>query len=488
MRTIEFNKETPSEFKIENHPFNIGYEVLEDNEKTDDYELSQITVDKGIFKGEVKLSKDIIELIPTFEDIDKNITITLAYNGKKTSINVKFTKEKYYMRLCEYGDCKDEYDISFKDNKGSEEIILYTNILKDYEVDESDGKIVIKNKKSLNDEGQIVVTIEDPSVASIEFSEYENDTTGTSYVIRVIAKKVGSTNVKINGEIYGEKQEELDIAINVISEHIITISPNKGFFRLENGNSSENQRITIPSGEKLDLSKYPAYMEDSVDTCKYFTLLGWSKDASAVTPEYKPDEVILDISEDMTLYAIYKKTSEIVDIPINKKVYYLADTDVFGDKLLVPGSKGSHVFTFENDTNYPMTITAINLEEDTICVGENKCLNMGYILKQTVVDAPKDNFYLGRANDGYLILNDLLKSEDYTQIGLNRYHTLYPVKTNVEIPKGKMAEITLLWEWVDKDDLDSKIGNSVTQDNDTYELTISIEFEKKNEACIVNKE
>ncbi|MDE6142432.1 MAG: cadherin-like beta sandwich domain-containing protein [Bacilli bacterium] len=98
VRTIEFNKETPGEFKIENHPFNIGYEVLEDNEKTDDYELSQITVDKGIFKGEVKLSKDIIELIPTFEDIDKDITITLTYNGKKTSVKVRFTKEDYYMR------------------------------------------------------------------------------------------------------------------------------------------------------------------------------------------------------------------------------------------------------------------------------------------------------------------------------------------------------------------------------------------------------
>ncbi|MDE6142431.1 MAG: hypothetical protein K2G03_07490, partial [Bacilli bacterium] len=179
-----------------------------------------------------------------------------------------------------------------------------------------DGKIVIKNKNSLNDEGMIVITTEDSSVASIEFRKDENDTTGTSYVIRVIAKKVGSTSIKINGEIYGDKQDELDITINVISEHVVTINANGGFFRPENESGSEEERIVVASGSSLDLSNYQAYKTDSEEDCQYFTLMGWSKDKDAVTPEYKPDDVIMDISEDMTLYAIYKNTSEIVDIPI----------------------------------------------------------------------------------------------------------------------------------------------------------------------------
>lgn len=485
VRTIEFNKDTPNEFKIENHPFNIGYEILEDNEKTDDYDLSQITVDKGIFKGEVKLSKDIIELIPTFEDINKEQTITLTYNGKKTYVKVKFTTDNYYMRLCEYGDCKTEYDISFKDNKGEEEIILYTNILKDYEVTKTAEGIVIKNKNNLKDEGVITIISTDPSVASIEFNKDENDTTGTSYVIRVIAHKVGTTSIKIDGEIYGEKQNQIEVKINVTDEYIVKLNANGGFF----SPLSNEYEIVVSSSDELDLREYQAYKANSEVDCEYFTLLGWSKNPNSEIPEYQKDDVITNIKENMTLYAIYSKTSEIVEIPI-KAALYLKDIDIFENKMLIPGieSKGNHILTFENHSGEAMTIKSINLEEDTICVGEKRCLNMGYILKNTVVDSTNDKFYFGNANGRYEILNNHANTTS-TMTALNRYHTVNKIPTEIEIPKGGMAEVTLLWQWVEVDDaLDTEIGKSVTEENNTYDITIWIEFEKTNEECVVNKD
>lgn len=490
IRTPEFNKDTPSEFKIENQPFNIGYEILEDGEKTDDYNLDEISIDKGNFKGEVKLSKDIIEVIPIFEDIGVNQTITLTYNGKTTTVKFKFTKEDYYLRLCEYGECKDEYDISFKDNKGEEEIILYTNILKDYEITKTADGIIIKNNKNLGDEGIITIKSSDPSVASIEFRKDENDVTGTSYVIRVIAHKVGNTNISINGEIYGDKLESVDVKIKVISEYVVILDANGGFF----SPLLDQHRLVLSSEDELDLSKYEAYKDNSEVECEYFTLLGWSKDPNTETPEYKIDDVITGISENTTLYAIYNKDSEIVEIP-EKAVLYLTELDLFstkkmGGKLIAPGveSEGNHILTFENHSGEKMTIKAINLEEDTICVSENRCLNMGYILKNTVKDSKDDKFYYGAANGKYSILNKDANTT-YTPSGINKFHTANRIPTEIEIEKGGIAEVTLFWKWVEEDDeLDTEIGKSVTDDNNTYDITIWIEFEKTDEKCVINKE
>ena len=113
---------------------------------------------------------------------------------------------------------------------------------------------------------------------------------------------------------------------------------------------------------------------------------------------------------------------------------------------------------------------------------------MGYILKNTVVDSANDKFYFGGANGRYEILNNNANTTS-TMTALNRYHTVNKIPTEIEIPKGGMAEVTLLWKWVEVDDaLDTEIGKSVTDDNNTYDLTIWIEFEKTNEKCVVNKD
>lgn len=490
IRVPEFNKDTPNEFKIENGPFNIGYEILEDGEKTDDYTLSEITVDKGNFKGEVKLSKDIIELIPSFEDIDKTNTITITYNGVSSTYTVKFTKEDYYLRLCDYGECKNEYNISFKDNEGTDEIILYTNILKDYEITTTTDSIIIKNKSDLNDNGIIIIKTSDPSVATIKFNKNENDEAGTSYVIRVVAKSVGSATITIDGKIYGEDVDTLDITVNVINEYIVKINANGGFFTA----LSDEYEVVLSSLDELDLSEYTAYMANDEEACEYFTLMGWSKDKNAETPEYAIDEVITGIDENTTLYAIYNKTSEMVEIP-TKALLYLTEIDLFstekmGGALIAPGveSEGVHIMTFENHSGETMTISAFHLDEETICISENRCLNMGYILKNTVTDSNDDIFYYGGANKQYKILNQDTNTT-YTKLALNRYQTETEIPTNIEIPNGGMAEVTLFWKWVEEDDeLDTEIGKSVTDDNDTYDLTIWIEFEKTDEKCVVNND
>jgi len=129
-------------------------------------------------------------------------------------------------------------------------------------------------------------------------------------------------------------------------------------------------------------------------------------------------------------------------------------------------------------------ITGINLEEDTLCISDGKCLNIGYIIKSALdVNDPYTYFY-GDKNE-YKILNKD-SNTTHTFGSLTGYHTENNISfdPNLEIEVGETKEISILWKWIEVDDeLDTKIGSSVSTLGDTYSLTVSIDFERISNSC-----
>ena len=60
-------------------------------------------------------------------------------------------------------------------------------------------------------------------------------------------------------------------------------------------------------------------------------------------------------------------------------------------------------------------------------------------------------------------------------------------KSNDSDEFANIQEIYLLWKWVEvDDDLDTLIGSSIDELNNKYHLTISFDYEKQNNHCIIN--
>ena len=154
------------------------------------------------------------------------------------------------------------------------------------------------------------------------------------------------------------------------------------------------------------------------------------------------------------------------------------------DKIIYPGAEGAHVMSLTNNGIGKIKLTAINLEEDTLCVSEGKCLNIGYIIKSAINDNDPYTYFYGDSNN-YQILNKD-NNTSHTTGSLTGYHTEnnISINPNLEIEVGETKEISILWKWVDLDNqLDTTIGKSYSTIGDTYTLTVSIDFERISNTC-----
>ncbi len=145
---------------------------------------------------------------------------------------------------------------------------------------------------------------------------------------------------------------------------------------------------------------------------------------------------------------------------------------------------------FTNDTGQVLTITGIKLEEDTICLRETECVNLGYMIRQTTREA-NDKFFL-RNRSGYTILNQDANTK-YTPINytskLKRFYTENTIDLGsdaIRLEDGDSTQLTILWKWFDNDVVDTLIGSQVTEDNNEYYLKVSILYTKENKACMKN--
>lgn len=522
--TVDIEKDSYTFYLEDTTPYNIIYTLYDwEGKSVTDYNLSDIVI-TGLenFKGEVVLDKGYITLIPDsttiHEMLNTKLDVTISYNNRsdKTSIDFK-TYLEYYLTTY-----KDTYTFDIQTDADLWNIVFNNNFLV--------GNV---SSTKINNNGNVGIRLSsDKGNGSIEFTTDSNlidiATTkeglvdASSIAIHPDLKGVGTAVIHVVGSINGYTIE-FDVTVNIIEQHKIVIDANGGFFDAFTSVYS----YTFASGKEIDLSAYEAYKVDDTKNCYYYTLESYNTLPDGKGKRYEKNEKIT-VSAPLTLYAIYEATSvEKTDLK-DEGHMYLTDVNLFHneayfkehneDKVIYPGSYGSYVMTIENNKSENLIIKGITLEEDTICIPELGCLNMGYIIRYNgktkadgTLEIRSSDYYGVSGRDGidarYTILNKdanrINDKDNYRSMGVNGDdHKGISIRTidfsaspngTISLGMGEKIEISLLWEWPystgDKadDTLDTEIGNyaaSLGRDvNALYGLTVRIDYETNNKYC-----
>lgn len=426
--------------------------------KKDDKETVEITGNTNLIAGQI----NVVEVKVTAEDLT-----TTTYR-----INVYKKEDPSLFYINSYKSYKVGYN---KNNNNYKNIIINSNILegvitKTYE----NGKLILSDGKS-------TITLEAEDLV-LDYIEDSDNSLDNAHIIKVNYNSIGNKTIKVIGTRKDIKIDEYTINFNIQNLYYVTLDANGGFF-----NELENSyHLSFYENEILDLIEYnEAYKKTDEDNCLVYTLSKYNtlEDGSGV--DYLLTDNI-NITSDMTLYAIYDETNTTTYTNVNQKLY-LTDVDIFelddGTKgLIYPGTQGSYVMHIKNTTDSKLTIKTMNLEEDSICV-DGSCLNMGYIVKYTDDSTNGYKYYLGN-NNSYKILKDITSVNINNPDGTVRHATEINLDGIVLNPQEE-TEISLLWKWVDDDASDTKIGNYVAEheDNNTYYITVSFTFDKEDKSC-----
>ena len=247
-------------------------------------------------------------------------------------------------------------------------------------------------------------------------------------------------------------------------------------------NNLKEYSFLLSNTEEFELSKYIAYKEADKQNCLYYTLDSFNTMPNGLGTKYSKDSKFIATS-DTTLYAVYSSTSTKEEIA-KTGTAYLTDVDIFHneeyfnkygkDKVIYPGASGSYIITIENTLDKEVKINKINLEEKTICQDNLGCLNMGYIIKYS---HPQDNnytYYYGSSNK-YQTFN-----EDANIININESRRERNIAFGISLKPKEKIEVSLLWKWLDSDELDTAIGSL---GNNKYDLLVSLDYEVKESVC-----
>lgn len=481
VRTISLN-DSNYIINMENLPYNISYTIKEDNIEISDYSKNDIQVTFNNYNGTYELLDGIIKLTPSVQDINQMSKIILDYSNSKAEATFKtLINDNYYVT-----SPSNNYEIIYKNGNGYKNFIINNNILS--------GTINTTNitngiRVKSDDNHYIDIVSNDTSTVSVEYESGNN-----SLVLKSIANKNnGETKVVVNGYAYNQLVDSKEISFRILAKYDVTILANDGFF----DPFTNEYNFIYDLNQELDLSEFNAYKIDDTTECYYYTLIGWGINQTEKLYETTSK---INVDSDIVLYAIYSENSGYVDIPSSGRLY-LTDVNIFHnedyyekygkDKIIYPGARGSHVMTLTNTGTGDLKINGINLEEDTICIEENKCINIGYKVRY-IDNTSLDNIYYYGSQSEYKILskdNLTTYSVRGSQIGeLFNYHTTRNIDISSSpliIPKDESIEISLLWEWADiDDDLDTTIGKQTI--NIDYTLTVSIDYSRVDTHCNIN--
>lgn len=493
IRTIQF--EFDSYIVYMGQSYDIHYSVLEDGKKLseDQYDINDIAIALSKYQNECSLDKKkgTITFSPSISMAGQNVDLSITYNGKTSKTVLKAID--YYVST--YGQ---KYDMGFTNNHGEKTIILNTNLFtaKTINVDTP------SNKKEIHmcaEDGNtcIDVTVDNSNDGGDITLEYTGEKLEPhSLPIKITANKVGTSFIHVVGSAYGNKKAEFDIAINVVPKYVVTIKANGGLF---NESTDEYEFLLDPS-EELNLADYDEPYKEDKDTCTIHKFSGYSEsDNGAIVYNREDKALIRGLTQDLTLYAIYMADGVPMKEENLKKTLWLKDPALFyneeyfkehkEDKIIYPGAKGTYKINFKNQSSNKITITGMTLKENTICIEDKKCLNMGYIIKYSASESNDWTYYYGSTGDQYTILH---ASPGAIQTDAESF------KENIEFKKQEMIElnpdeeivISLFWKWDDSDDaLDTAIGNQAAKKsydqtiNDKYGLSLGIHFETERESC-----
>jgi len=465
--------------KLDNIPYRVDYKILEDGEEISNYDIKDISVSMNNYKGTYEIKEGHILVTPDYSMSGKTAQMVVQYYKDTANTNLKFELGDYYLN-----SYANEYDVILENGVGTKNILLNTNLfLDDVVITNLPNGIRITSSK--NSSIYVDITTSNKNV-TISSSMAQGSST---IVVKTTATSAGTANIHISGSAFGQTINEFDVKLNIIEKFNIVIDANGGFF----DEFTTKYQFKLTAKDTIDLGEYVAYKIDETGNCMYYKLVSYNTKSDGSGISYDMNKVLSDFKEDLTLYAIYSSTSEYIELEENKKLY-LTDVDLFHneeyfelyneDKVVYPTAKGSYVMTFDNNSADEVIITGITLEEDTICIPNKGCLNMGYIIKYAPKTATNYTYAYG-SSTSYSILN---KDANTLKVGNHTKREIeFAPNDYITIPKGEGAEISLLWEWVSVDDeLDTLIGNEAANLNDRYLLTVSIDFKTKNTHCVTN--
>ncbi len=464
----------------------VPFQIVEDEQllNSKDYDLKKEDITIDGYVGDYTVKNGVVYFSPDISMSGKTVKMKVKYGDEEIEVEVTFKNRDYYFAsqsssyYLELLEEEDEKTASFVFPNN-----LFTGKVKSKKLD--DGTIRIydedhpdiyvdiipknENAKSLKD-GDIHVHLEDTS----------------SLVVDVDVENAGDYDFHVKASVFEENIGETDVSLHVVKTYHFTILANGGFFdEFTNEGYITKYEFSVKSNETFDLSQIKAYKTADETNCLYYVLKGYSISSNGDIL-YSPSDKIT-LTQNTTLYAIYKEEEqEKVELQEKKKLY-LTDVDLFVNKdfdeqkVIYPGATGYYIMDFPNESKEEITITGITLEEDTICYDEG-CLNMGYFFKNQ-----EDYHYFGSVGT-YDVLNthpNTLKTSSHTKNEIE-----FPKEQYVKVAAGETARFFLGWQWVDDglhDVLDTKIGNN-TLVKDTYELTVSIDFYTQKTNCSLDSD
>ena len=477
VRTISFSNNNYSIY-MEQLPYNISYSIFEDGVEINEYDTNDINLTLNNFDGSYSLNKGYISIRPVNSDIGKTIDMSISYNGRISNSSFTVNTNSYYISSPSL-----EYDISYINSVGTKNIIINNNLLI--------GNITkgdITNGFRLSaDNGAYIDVITNNDLVDIDYDS--TNSSNNSLVIGISATSPGESIITVTGNIFNSNINTYNIKLNIIDKYNVVIDANGGFF----DSVTTRYEYLVEKNETIDLSEFNALKVDDEENCLFFNLDSFNTNQDGSGTSYNKTDVLTNFTSDLTLYAIYTSTSGFETLETNERLY-LTEVNLFHneeyyekyniDKIIYPGATGAHVMSLTNNGIGKIKITGINLEEDTICISERKCINIGYVIKSALNDNDPYTYYYGSSND-YEVLNKDLNTT-HTTGSLTGYHTENSISIDpyIEIDVGETKEISILWKWVNIDDeLDTTIGKSYATLGDTYSLTVSIDFERISNTC-----
>ena len=480
VRTISFSNNNYSIY-MEQIPYNISYSIYEDGVEINEYDINDINLTLDDFEGTYTLNKGYISVNPVNSDIGKTINMSISYNSRTSNSSFTVSTNSYYISSPAL-----EYDIPYINNVGTKNIIINNNLLQ-RNITKND---IANGFRLSTNNGAYIDVITNNNLVDIDYDS--TNSSNNSLIISVSATGPGESIITVNGNIFNSDINSYNIKLNIIDKYNIIIDANGGFF----DSVTTKYEYLVEKTEAIDLSGITALKVDDEENCLFFSLDSFNTNQDGSGTKYNKTDILTNFTSDLTLYAIYTSTSGFETLETNERLY-LTEVNLFHneeyyekyniDKIIYPGAEGAHVMSLTNNGIGKIRITGINLEEDTICISERKCINIGYVIKSALNDNDPYTYYYGSSNDYEVINKDL--NTTHTTGSLTGYHTENNISIDpyIEIDVGETKEISLLWKWVNIDDeLDTIIGNNYSTLGDKYALTVSIDFERVSNTCTLS--
>ncbi len=505
------------ELKIAKDSYDVYYESsvfsgIEYKVYTIDSNGQETKVDFNKYKNDIKINGLDNRISYVFKDsviqlnfetdirdlVGKNNQITIECNGKISNTTTINFLTNTYLRV---NPTKYLLNVGERNN-----ITIYSNLLNGTTKKTSGNSI---NITSDSRNTYINVTLKEDNGNIISSMQHKGGETSASIDVEVIASASGNAKLEVTGYLLGEEIGKYEIELTAIEKNVVNIFA----YNTDNQDISNaifntftdvySYKLNIDGKEKVNLANIdiPYVPNTKYSFMGYYVVYKDSvvrravRKATAGVELYITVEDIeacrngndaacekctIDGTRSLDLYAVYdldennpvvpykdEGTLWLYDVPLFQNAEYYEETGE--EKLIYPGASGRYDAYIYNTKDKDIDITGITLKEEPICV-DNKCLNMGYIVKY-------GNNYLMGASEKYAVLNQQKKDAD----GYTTYTFNEPITALKH--KGNEIMITIHWKWVEIDDeADSKIGQYVanTEETDYYNLQFGINFETKN--------